>query len=726
MLRDDEKASDGTSDELEQNIKAHGLEGESRITASGSQHFRAFGIDPTKAGAWKVPPDNDNRVGCVFIRDTERLTILQDIDDWTVQKLLGGLTDEPCNYDELVESVAVFGSLPPLLPCFCQPIQSNNLESAQALTSGLESWIWIDLAAQMVVQWLPVFQPGLYQSDFGSISYRPASPGSTILGPSMLGQNRLGQNILGTIVFGSAAAGPADYESADYESADYESADYESVEHESAEHEWSGTGDAAISEVVYTLLPPDWRLDSVSNCPNWMEVLERRAKSYQSELKVDAQAVFWGERFWEEWIESVWQFRRDLPEERWRIYCKDYPDFLLERLISEYLNKERSDLGGESPLQVLRSSRRFVDQACQYRRELWVHFGHPPHARALTENTSGRKRLGTVQYRIILDLLKHLLDRTTATSEIHWQATQCDGLKYCLQSMVAWKSEFLQAFPEQSAWSRQERIELEQAFLPIPRQRVPWKTWLRIPSHSSPAAAAKAAKSDEVRIVFDPELPQLPLFEEMMLEEIMLEGTLPERTLPERTMFERTMFERTLGLGDHEPSAPEVWQPKQSKANVDQGDRLRNGQVERDEFMISCETNQRIGNEVNTVSAYQSEVDDFTTVWKHSYLNWDAEWPVEACYSFLAMRLSFLVSEILMELHRAGDREHGEELIQRFSYVQIAAESEEGPAFESAADVFCDLLEELTPLHPDLVPRLADLQSRLWEQICKLNARKDL
>jgi len=714
MLRNGETASktasktvsNVVSDGLEPIVQAYGVEGESSPTGRGPSRLGASGIEETKAGAWGFSPESENRVECVFIRDSARLTILQNIDDWTVQKLLGGLTDEPSSYEQLLASVAVFGSPTPLLPCYREPIHWNNLEAAQALTSRLDSWVWIDLAARMVVQWLPVFQPGLYQSCFGSMNYRPASPGATIPGPVVIGPNILGATVFGMPVLGMPVLGIPDPESPNLKLPKSELKDVpRSTAAEPAVSE-PAVSEPAVSEVVYTLLPPDWRLDSISNCPNWIEVLARRVKGNQEECKVDAQAVLWGERFWEQWIESVWQYREQIGEEEWRFHCECNSEFLYERLVGTYLNQQRADLGGESPLHILRSSRPFVDQACQYRREMWVHLGYPPQAKGLTENRHGRKRFGTVQNRIILELLEYTLDRIKATSAAQNQvaqnqatqnqATLCEGLKTCLQSIVAWKNEFLQAFPEQSVWSRQERIELEQAFLPIPRQRVPWKAWPRALSPNSAIRAEKDRQVNEERRGLDSELPHTPMFEEI------------------------------LGFVDYGRLAPEVWQPKQSTAKAARAESLGNSQQERDELEVYRETIKRIGNEVNTVSAFQGEVEDFTTVWKHSYLNWDAEWPVEACYSFLAMRLSFLVSEILMELHRAGDREHGEELIQRFSYVQTAAESEHGPEFEWAAGVFCDLLEELTARHPDLVPRLADLQSRLWEQIRKLNERKDV
>ena len=97
---------------------------------------------------------------------------------------------------------------------------------------------------------------------------------------------------------------------------------------------------------------------------------------------------------------------------------------------------------------------------------------------------------------------------------------------------------------------------------------------------------------------------------------------------------------------------------------------------------------------------------------------------VEACYSFLVMKLSFLVSEILMELQRADDRWYGEELTERFKHLQQAGEDEDAAAFSLSAEVFCELLEDMTQAHPGLVPRLADLQSRLWEQIRKLDSKR--
>ncbi len=54
----------------------------------------------------------ESRVERVIVRDEDRLSIFSEIDDWTVQKLLGGLTDEPRSCDALLEAASLFGTLP--------------------------------------------------------------------------------------------------------------------------------------------------------------------------------------------------------------------------------------------------------------------------------------------------------------------------------------------------------------------------------------------------------------------------------------------------------------------------------------------------------------------------------------------------------------------------------------------------------------------------------------
>lgn len=510
----------------------------------------------------------------VVIRDQERVTILNDIDDWTVQKLLGGLTDEPSCFRELVEAATLFGRLALHTPISSVQCSAEALDAAYRLSHEVTSWLWIDLSARMVVQWLPVFHNGLYQSEDGLTS----NP-----------------------------------------------------------------------EVVYTLLPPDWRLDSVSSCPNWYDVIKRRADANQSRLLLNTQEVIWGSKLLFDWVELVWEFRKRVGDEIWQSTYGGKSDWLQRQLISIFLKTERADLGGDSPLNTLSASRAFVDQACQYRRELWVHYASPPAARKITGKLKKQARFGSVQNRLLLEMFEFLLTKiqnspwTTPRSNLaEWQA--------CVEK---WQQKFLSEVPAESAWSRQELIELETAFLPIPLERVPW--------NSSP-----------------PQLTPIPLFQEIHgFDDLANSLTNLAQASP------------TDSACDTEPSQAATLRLEAKKDSTDP----------------------------------EMCTEEFVTVWKHSYLNWDAEWPVEACYAFLVMRLSFLVSEILMELQQADDRWHAEELIDRFALLQRAGEREKAQEFEKAANVFCDLLEELTRTHPELVPRLADLQSRLWEQTRKLIKR---
>ena len=535
-------------------------------------------------------PGLEIRVERVIIRDGQRITLLCDVDDWTVQKLLGALTDEPTCFPELTAAAAMFGPLSFSSPASSVEVSALTLEAAYALSHQVASWVWIDLSARMVVQWLPVFHSGLYQSD----------------------------------------------------------------------DQCSG-----VPEVVYTLLPPDWRLDSVSSCPNWIDIVARRIEESQQYPKPNTQSVLWGSLLIHDWVELVWEFRKRVGDAVWESYCGGKSTWLQQQLVWLFLKTERLDLGGQCPQMVLASSRAFVDQACQYRRELWVHTGLPPQPRFSNDNKLRPTRFGTIQNRILVELFKYLLAQI---QDSPW-TTPRSTLSEWLACVEKWKQQFLKEIPCGSVWSRQELIELEQALMPIPLERVVWR------------------------------------------QEQVMKQNVPR-------------FEEVLGFDmswDYPSVAVHV---AEGKACAEQPRNLAVTPAICDKSRISVETNRESRVEAMEVRASESNVEEFATVWKHSYLNWDAEWPVEASYSFLVMRLSFLVSEVLMELYRAEDRWHGEELIERFSQLQRAGESENALDFENAANVFCELLEELTRSHPELVPRLADLQSRLWEQMQKLEARK--
>lgn len=573
----------------EKNVRAHGnhkicgVSKNSAITAAISHRIEF-------AQGTSSPLGNESRVERVIVRDVQRLTFFCDVDDWTVQKLLGALTDEPTCLQDLLAAAELFGPLSLSSPSSEVEVSERTLEAAYALCHQVASWVWIDLSAQMVVQWLPVFHSGLYQSD----------------------------------------------------------------------DQCSG-----IPEVVYTLLPPDWRLDSVSSCPNWIEVVARRIEKLQRHSKLNARYVLWGSVLIRDWVELVWEFRTRVGEEVWESYCGEKSAWLQRQLVWLFLRTERMDLGGESPQVVLARSRAFVDQASQYRRELWVHTGLPPQAKFVTHNELSTARFGSTQNRLLVELFEYLLMRIQGSPWTTPRSTLSEWL-VCVEN---WKLQFLHETPCGSVWSRQELIELEQALMPIPLERVDWKR----------EGAIKQS---------------LPRFEEVPGFDMAWEY--------------------------HSMVVPVITK----KICDDLSGNMMSTKPNSGEALDSVESSRESKLEEYGMSPAESHVEEFATVWKHSYLNWDAQWPVEASYSFLVMRLSFLVSEVLMELHRADDRWHGEELIERFSQLQQAGEREISADFEKAALVFCDLLEELTRAHSELVPRLADLQSRLWEQVRKLEARK--
>lgn len=559
----------------------------------------------------------ESRVERVIVRDSDGLSIFSEIDDWTVQKLLGGLTDEPRSCDALLEAASLFGTLPNTQTRLTVEITTASLENAYRLSHQVASWLWIDLTARMVVQWLPVFHAGLYQSE-ADVTEKP--------------------------------------------------------------------------EVVYTLLPPDWRLDSVSSCPNWFEIIGRREREIRESRRTDITALVWGMELTRDWVELVWEFRKRVGEEVWASLQIEKSEWLRNQLIGLFFRTERADLDGRSPQMALSESRLFVDQACQYRRELWVHHGRVPQAKRSDSKCWSPSRLGSVQGRLLIELFEYLLQRIQCSP---W-TTPRSSVQEWLTCVEAWKRHFLKANPEGCIWSRNELIELEQALMPIPLEHVPWKSERKRPAELNALTLKpeNGESDDSIDVSGAGKFGKVPRFEEIMgmdgLGDVV--GKLTQMEIFGMG-FKSERGANSIGIA-HQQNA-------QSKQNPS------------DEKLEAIEGNNA-----------EPETEEFATVWKHSYLNWDAEWPVEACYSFLVMRISFLVSEILMELHRAEDHWRGEELIERFAKMQKAGDQENAETFVAASEVFCELLEELTTSHPELVPRLADLQSRLWEQIRKLAARQ--
>lgn len=580
----------------------------------------------------------ESHVERVVIRDSQRLTVLCDVDDWTVQKLLGALTDEPVDFSGLLRSVQVFEPIPAL------HVESSSLSSESELyvayhsNRDVSSWVWIDLEARMVVQWLPVFHTGLYQCD-----------------DVLTGQ----------------------------------------------------------SEVVYTLLPPEWRFESVSSCPNWFDILLSRKSPKCLTQTVDVGSILWGTALTRDWVEMVWEFRKRIGEEIWRSHTESKSGWIQEQLIRIFLKTTRADLGDLAPWTVLQDSRAFVDQACQYRRELWVHLGKPPLCKVASEVTihsiTHPARMGTVQHRLLLEMYDYLLTKIQNSA---W-TTPGSSLESWRDCVDRWKSHFLSSIPEQGVWSRHELIELEQALMPIPKKRVEWKrTKSSSISYGEPKQILPAGQ-------------EAPVTAESQLESTLGgssdsgSGGPSDCALKLLPHFEEIYsFDGTWDYEQPvvEPQSPGIIDAASQRTVEPSLERIASSNLGD----ISCLAET----EKSELDRGEDEPEEFSTVWKNSYLNWDADWPVEACYSFLVMKLSFLVSEILMELQRADDRWYGEELTERFKHLQQAGEDEDAAAFSLSAEVFCELLEDMTQAHPGLVPRLADLQSRLWEQIRKLDSKR--
>ncbi|MBN8601973.1 MAG: hypothetical protein J0M26_13145 [Planctomycetes bacterium] len=576
----------------------------------------------------------ESQVERVVVRDSQRLTVLCDVDDWTMQKLLGALTDEPVDFNGLLRAVQVFEPIPAL------HVESGALSSESELFAAyhsncdVSSWVWIDLEARMVVQWLPVFHAGLYQCD-----------------DALTGQ----------------------------------------------------------SEVVYTLLPPEWRFESVSSCPNWFDILSARQKSKGLAAQVDVRSILWGAALTRDWVEMVWEFRKRIGEEIWRSHAESKSGWIQEQLIRIFLKTTRADLGDLAPWTVLQDSRAFVDQACQYRRELWVHLGKPPLCKADDKPIAQTTRMGTVQTRLLLEMYDYLLTKIQGSA---W-TTPGASLESWRDCVEKWKAHFLSSTPEHSVWSRHELIELEQALMPIPMKRVEWRR-----------TQSSTAFSDE-RKTISPQGPAAPFTAESQ-PECTLDVSSDSSSGGPRVCASELLphFEEIYsfdGTWDYEQPGVE---PQGSGVIDATSQRTVEPSLERIASSNLGDISCLAETEKSELDRGEDEAEEFTTVWKNSYLNWDADWPVEACYSFLVMKLSFLVSEILMELQRADDRWYGEELTERFKHLQQAGEDEDAAAFSLSAEVFCDLLEDMTQAHPGLVPRLADLQSRLWEQIRKLGSKR--
>ena len=533
--------------------------------------------------------DIDSRVDLVIVRDQESVSILHEIDDWTVQKLLGTLTDEPISFAELCARVRIFGEVPKLVPKRKQAATTMNLVALQEQCDGKRSWVWIDLVARMVVQWLPVFHPGLYQST----------------------------------------------------------------------DELTGK-----AEIVYTLLPPDWRLESVSSLPEWCLELQLRACRYGSTVGFDSREMLFGQPL----LDYLAECFMDQMQHSWRTPRGWGSVLSVERNVRDgwqrYLSLPLPGAEGRSLQAVLHESRWFVDQACQYRRELWVHTGHPPLPRLSEPDVVRDKRYGSVQMGIFMGLAEYIVNGVL--QRFDEVGCELDGKANILDEMGKLREEFLHGLPAQGAWRHQELIDIERAYWPVPVTR----------SRLLNGGRLDVSKSGYQAMLLGNEA--VPRFQEVNF----LESMAPVRPIAEDPMLDAAKVSRSYlhDIAEENGSRPEP---------------------------------------VHVALADQ-ELDEFASVWKHSFLNWDAQWPTESLFSFLAMRLSFLVSEILMELRQEQDDVNSVRLIEQFNRFRLASESEVATIVAYEAELFCQVLEEMTGSHPGLVARLADIQSRLWEQIQRL------
>jgi hypothetical protein len=536
--------------------------------------------------------DIDSRVDIVVIRDRELIAVLNEIDDWTVQKLLGTLTDEPTSFEELCTRVRIFGDCTTLVPKRLEQATPMNLVAMQEQCDGKPSWVWIDLVARMVVQWLPVFHPGLYQST----------------------------------------------------------------------DELTGK-----AEIVYTLLPPDWRLESVSSLPEWFVEMQVRACRYHSPVVFDSREMLFGRPL----LEYLAECFVERKQPNWRTPRRWESVLAAERNVRDslqkYLGLPLPGTEGRALQSVLSESRWFVDQACQYRRELWIHTGHPPLPRLSAPETVREERYGSVQYGIFVGLAEYIMDKML--QRIDEVGYVSDSKEEVVDVMDQLREEFLHGLPVGSAWRHQELIDIERAYWPVPVTRVPLWNGIGLDFDKNGQQAMLLSAT------------MVPRFQEINF----LESRVPLRPIAHNPMVVATERERSYS------------------------------------HVIADENESCLGSAQGVFA--EQEVDEFASVWKHSYLNWDAQWPSESSFSFLAMRLSFLVSEILMELRQAHDDINSVRLIEQFSYLRLASESEVATIVAYEAELFCQVLEEMTSSHPGLVSRLADIQSRLWEQIQRLTAQ---
>jgi hypothetical protein len=322
-------------------------------------------------------------------------------------------------------------------------------------------------------------------------------------------------------------------------------------------------------------------------------------------------------------------------------------------LHAQWLMTGRADLGGRTPRQVLLAERVRIVCDLEHRSEQWSQQGHAAPALPRESTAYRFAGFGTIEVVFYFDLVRALLDRAWELASQDVQSTPPAMVDQLAEFRDSWLSE-----PNEEtsmSMTPAEMIELERRRMPIASDG----SHLHCDCPICQAEAEGAFGSGPSFLCFDGH--------HLELEEEFAFSLIETREEWEREQEEYRKYSDEIDRKERERAA----------AGTDNSDPFAD------------------------------------SVWKASYVNWEAVGGLEAGPRQALLALGFPLAELTNDLK---DRPDGTDLLRLLNaaYGHFRA-SQDSVATESTAEEFREALETVSRKFPDLTAKCADLQSRLDE-----------
>jgi hypothetical protein len=315
---------------------------------------------------------------------------------------------------------------------------------------------------------------------------------------------------------------------------------------------------------------------------------------------------------------------------------------------ARWLMTPRDDLGGRTPREILLADRSRIGMDREHRAEQWSRQGHAPPALAKESPAYRLGGFGTTEVVLYFDLVRNLLGSAWALPDRTPGADRED----LIEQMAGCRDEWLNAPHEELPLTPAELIDLE-------RQRMPVASDGSHLHDDCPLCQAEAEGHLDLG-------PAFMWFDGHHLE---LEDEFAFSLCATHEEWEREQE-------DYRRYSEEMDRKREADATGDNADPFGG------------------------------------SVWRHSFVNWDAPDGLNTSRRDGLFLLGFLLSELTGDLKGQPD---GEELQRSLNVAYQALRTSPEEVGLEAADEFRNVLEAISAGFPALTPKCADLQGRLDE-----------